>query len=361
MIYAVAWKRFQTDLRRRGEAGPGQMTTIADVAARAGVGVGTVSRVLNNNPHISPQTRARVLAAIAELGYQPNQMARALSRGRTQTVGVIVPFFTSPSVVERLRGMVETLRQTGYDLILYNVESVSQRHEHFRSLAQPGRVDGVLVVSLRPEKAEIKRFREARIPLVLVDSAHPDVPHVIIDDFQGGYMAARHLLDLGHRRVAFVGDPEQNPFGFTSSVRRLAGFRQALLEAGVPLPDSRVREGPHGRHVAHRLTSELLALPDRPTAIFAASDTQALGVLEAAQEHGLAVPQDLSIIGFDDIEVSPYVGLTTVRQPLAQSGARGASLLLAELAGQGAGGVEEVLPLELVLRKTTAPPKRRDP
>lgn len=332
------------------------MATIADVAARANVGIGTVSRVLNHSPNISPKTRAKVLAAISELNYRPNHMARGLSSGRTHTVGAIVPFFTHPSAVERLRGIVETLRDSDYDLVLFNVESVHQRNEHFTSLAHRGRVDGVIVQSLHPTDAEVQAFQTEAMPVVLVDTEHPAVPHITTDDLRGGYMAGRHLVDLGHRRVAFVGDPPHNPFGFTSSLKRLHGFRKALEEAGVQLSAPYVKEGPHGRHVAHRLTSELLALPEPPTAIFAASDTQALGVLEAAQQCGLSVPRDLSIIGFDDVEVAPYVGLTTVRQALGQSGARGAELLLSMLRGEEVGAVREVLPLELIVRKTTAPP-----
>lgn len=335
------------------------MPTIADVAARAKVSVGTVSRVLNNAPHISPKTRARVLAAIEELGYQPNELARNLSRGRTNCIGVIVPFLTTPSVVERLRGIIDGLGESGYDLALYNVETVRQRNQHFQQLANRSRVDGLVILSLPPGDEDVKRFQAARVPVVLVDVAHPQLPHVVIDNVQGGYLATRHLLDLGHRRIAFVGDPADNPFGFSSSVDRRQGFLKAMAEAGVAVPPEYLKEGPHGRHVAHRLTLELLTLPEPPTAIFAASDTQALGVLEAATQFGLQVPRDLSVVGFDDVEVAAYVGLTTVRQPLRQSGVRGAELILAALQGQPAPvGLREVLPLELVVRRTTAPPGR---
>lgn len=333
------------------------MATIQDVAARAKVSVGTVSRVLNNSPLLSPRTREKVLDAIRELDYRPSQLARSLSLGRTNTVGVIVPFFTQASVVQRLRGVVDTLRGTGYDLVLFSVDSPAQREEHLRNLVRRDRAEGLLIFSLRPQDRDAERFRSARVPVVLVDAVHPSLPHVIVDDVQGGFLATRHLLDLGHRRIAFVGDPVDNPFGFTSSRDRRDGFLRALAEKGIAPPAAYLKEGAHGRHVAHRLTSELLGLPEPPTAIFAASDTQALGVQEAAQQAGLSVPGDLSIIGFDDIEVAPYVGLTTVRQPLYETGARGAELLLAGLRGQTMEPVREVLPLEVVARKTTAPPR----
>jgi DNA-binding LacI/PurR family transcriptional regulator len=153
-----------------------------------------------------------------------------------------------------------------------------------------------------------------------------------------------------------MGDDSDPRYGFVSSARRFEGHRRALRAAGLPAPREYRREGPHGRAIAHRLTRELLGLPDRPTAIFAASDTQALGVLEAATAAGLDVPGDLSVVGFDDLEVSAYVGLTTVRQALRDSGRRGAELLVAAVEGRAPAPLEEVLPLELVARRTAGPP-----
>jgi LacI family transcriptional regulator len=195
------------------------------------------------------------------------------------------------------------------------------------------------------------------IPMVLVDLSHPGVTHVYTDDIEGGRMATRHLLELGHRRIGFVGDFSDNPFGFTSSAHRCAGFQESMRRAGLEVPPEYVMEGEHSRDVAVRMATELLDLPEPPTAIFAASDTQAFGVLEAAAAAGVEVPGKLSVIGFDDIEVAAYVGLTTVRQPLRYSGARGAQLLL-DLAESGAAAepVVEKLRLDLIVRRTTAAP-----
>lgn len=332
------------------------MPTIADVARMAGVGVGTVSRVLNDSPRVSEPTRSAVLATIDALDYRPSRHGRRLSLGRTLTLGVVVPFFTSPSAVERMRAFVDGIAGSRYDLALFNVTTPGERDRHLDDLTRGDRADGILIVTLPPTDAEVDGFAAAGVPVVLVDAAHPALPHVIVDDVDGGYIATRYLLDLGHRRIGFVGGPVPNPFGFTSSPRRQTGYRNALDEAGLDLPLDYVREGPFGRHVAHWLTNELLRLPEPPTAIFAASDTQALGVLEAADRAGLAVPGGLSVIGFDDIEVASYVGLTTVRQPLAESGKRGAELLLAALGGSSPAPSAELLPLELVVRRTTAPP-----
>jgi DNA-binding LacI/PurR family transcriptional regulator len=324
---------------------------IRDVAERAGVGVGTVSRVLNDSPGVARATRDRVRAVVDELGYRPSASARRLSLGRTMTLGVVAPFFTRPSVVERLRGIDDVIGDSPYDLMLFNVETPEQRAAALTRFARRDRVDGVIVISLPLADAEVRALRRDGVRAVVVDGAHRALPHVTIDDVEGGRMAVRHLLDAGHRRVAFVGDREGNPFGFGSSQRRLAGMTEVLAAAGLELPPERVRRGPHGRAAAHAMTAELLALVSPPTAIFAASDVQALGVLDAAAEAGVDVPGALSVVGFDDIDLADAAGLTTVRQPLRESGRAGARLLLSVLGDERA----KVAPLpavQLVRRRT---------
>jgi LacI family transcriptional regulator len=336
------------------------MVTIADVAARAGVGTATVSRVLNDSPKVSVSTRQRVLAAIEVLDYRPSPLARALSRGRSQTIGVVVPFFTHASAIERLRGVVAALHSSRYDLVLFDIESPAHRDEHFASLTGRDRADGLLVLSLPPSREHLEGLRAAEVPMVLVDAHAPGVPAVVTDDVEGGRMATRHLLALGHRQIAFIGEGPDNAFGFTSSAKREEGYRSVLKAAGVHIRQGYVRHGPHDRVAARRLTEQLLSLRHPPTAIFASSDVQATGVLEAARAADLAVPGDLSVVGFDDIELSGYAGLTTVHQPLFDSGLLGARMLLDILAGARQAAAEEhYLPLELVERSTTAPPRSR--
>jgi LacI family transcriptional regulator len=328
---------------------------IRDVAARAGVGVGTVSRVLNDAPGVASATRDHVRAIMDELGYRPSATARNLSLGRTLTVGVIAPFFTSPSVVERLRGIDDVIGRSPYDLTLYNIETPDQRRVALRRFARRDRVDGLLLISLLLTPGEVRAVNRHELPVVLVDVAHTPLPHVAIDDVLGGAIAGRHLVADGHRQVAFVGDVERNPFGFASSERRLKGFRAALQEAGVTLPSSYIRRGPFGRATAGRLTRQLLALRRRPTAVFAASDVQAFGVLDAAARAGLTVPDDLSVIGFDDIQLAAEIGLTTVRQPLRESGRAGASLLLSALNGDAPAQASTLPELTVVRRRTVGP------
>lgn len=337
------------------------MVTIRHVAARAGVGAGTVSRVLNGSPKVSSTTRARVLAAIEELAYRPNPLAQGLSRGRCQTLGVVVPFFTHASAVERLRGVVAALDDSRYDLVLFNVESPMHRDEHFASLTRRDRADGLLVLSLPPRPAELDRFTAAGVPVVLVDARATGVPSVATDDEEGGRMATQLLIDLGHERIAFIGEPPDNPLGFVSATARQRGYATVLAAAGLP---EIVAHGPHDRVIAQALAADLLKRDPRPTAIFASSDVQATGVLAAAREAGMRVPDQLSVVGYDDIEVSAYVGLTTVRQPLFESGRLGTRLLLDALHGDGTSAADahvHELPLQLVERETTglAPRRRR--
>ena len=330
--------------------------TIADVAAHAGVGVATVSRVFNGHPNVADPTRERVLAAIRELDYRPSSVARNLSLRCTFVIGVVVPFFTNPSAVERLRGIVAGLEASPYDLALFDVESPDRQRRAFDTFGRGDRADGLLVVSLVPPDVELVRLEAARIPCVLVDAPHPALPTVLSDDVEGGILATRHLLDLGHRRIAFIGDKPRDRFRFHSSRDRTEGYMRELARAGLAVRPDYLREGTQNRDVARKIAEDLLRLPEPPTAIFAASDTQGLGVLEAAQALGARVPDELSVIGFDDVEAASYVGLTTVRQPLYESGRRGAELLLRALAGGGLDAHSEVLPLELVVRRTTAAP-----
>jgi len=327
---------------------------IADVAALAGVGVATVSRVMNGSPSVRPATRERVLEAVRTLNYRPSSMARNLSLQRTMVVAALLPWFTNPSAVQRVRGIVEGLSSSQYDLMVFDIESEDRQRRAFELFDRGDRADGLLVVSTLPPEQEVERIRAARIPCILVDAVHPALPSIAVDDVGGGELATRHLVELGHRRIALIGDPPPE-FRFEWSRDRTRGYAQALRQAGIAVRPEYVREGTRLLHVARAIATELLSLPERPTAIFASSDTQALGTLEAARTLGIRVPQELSVVGFDDIEVASYVGLTTVRQPLAESGRRGAQLLLRALGGRPVDLRTELLPLELVVRGTTGP------
>jgi LacI family transcriptional regulator len=338
--------------------------TIADVAVASGVGVGTVSRVINGAANVREATRASVLKVIEQLGYRPSHLAASLSRGTPRTVAIVVPQLTRPSAVMRLAGALGVLDEQGYETVVCNVDTPKQRDHHLTALASRHRADGVIVVSLRLSAAQLAAFRRAGVPLVTIDVLTPGVPQTLTDDVAGGRLATGHLLALGHRRIGFVGDTMRGAaaasrigLGFITSQHRLTGYRQALAAAGLGYDRALVRRGPHGPANAEALAGELLALPDPPSGVFAASDTQAMGVLAAADRYGISVPADLSVIGFDDIESAALLGLSTVRQPLADSGAEGARRLCALLRGERVRPLRQQLPLEVVQRASTARPR----
>jgi DNA-binding LacI/PurR family transcriptional regulator len=332
--------------------------TIRDVAQKAGVGLATVSRVLNNSPLVSDTTRERVKAAIAELDYRPNETARRLSLGKTLTIAVVTPFFTRPAFVERLRGVEQVVAESLYDLVLYNVETPERRDNYMRLLPRREKADGLLIISLPPRNEDLPFLASSPVPIVLVDANHPSLTmlnRVTTDDVAGGRLATQHLLDLGHRRIAYLSDHFETPFNFTASYDRYMGYCQALTTAGLHVRPEYHGCGEHSQTEAHRLALDLLRLPEPPTAVFAASDTQAMGVLAAARDLGLRVPDDLSVIGYDDIELAEHLQLTTIRQQLLESGRRGVRLLLNKLAAPHSEPTSEVLSINLVVRATTGP------
>jgi DNA-binding LacI/PurR family transcriptional regulator len=333
--------------------------TIRDVARKAGVSPGTVSRAINNSPLVNEETRERILQVVQELNYSPNLAARRLSVGKTLTIAVIVPFFTRPSVSERLNGVMSALSESYYDLLIHNIETPEQRDAGFQDVLRRDRVDGALIVSLPIPDRYVEQVAKAELPVVLIDTCQAQLSAfhcVTVDDVAGGKAVAEYLISQGHTRIGFIGDVVDNPFHFTSSRDRYLGYREALALAGIEFDSRYYCEDEHGRRQARSAAKRVLSLPEPPSAIFAASDTQAVGVMEAAREMGLRIPQELSVVGYDDIELADIMGLTTVRQSLFESGRRGAELLLETLQDPELEPVQELLPTELIVRSTTAPP-----
>lgn len=327
--------------------------TIHDVAKRAGVGIGTVSSVINNSRAVNDETRHRVMQAIDELDYTPHPAARQLSSGKTFNIGAIIPFFTRPAAVERLRGVMSVIAPSEYDFTLFSVETSAQRADQLRDVPRRGRVDGLIIFSCPPTPREAKRILDSKIPTVLIDGFHPDFHSIYIDNVAGGYMATKHLIGLGHRRIGYVGDPIDDPIGFYVSRDRFQGYRQALDEAGISFDPAYHRQGPHSMESGREMALSLLQQPNPPTAVFAFSDTIAFGVMEAAKELGVAIPGDLALIGFDDIELARLYGLSTIRQQLFETGVMGAEMLLNLINNPGSEQLHIKLSTELVARHST--------
>jgi DNA-binding LacI/PurR family transcriptional regulator len=334
--------------------------TIQDVARHADVAVGTVSRVINGSPGVKPATRQRVLDAIGELDYSPNLIARSMTSRRTGSVGVIVPFFTRPFFSEVLRGVEVAITQAGREFMLYNVQSNEQCESHFRMLPKQRKVDGLLVISLYPDDATATGFRRAGMPVVLVDAYHPLLTSLVVNNVEGAYQAVKCLIEHGHRRIGFINGIAEGDFHFNPGNDRFVGLHRALGEAGVLYEPDLVLTAEWDRQGGRQAALQLLTRPDRPTAIFAASDLQAVGVLEAARSLNMSVPADLSVIGFDGIELSEIMELSTIQQPMQHMGELGAQKLIAQI--EGAADIRprpELIRLQtsLVQRRTiTTPP-----
>jgi DNA-binding LacI/PurR family transcriptional regulator len=333
---------------------------MAEVAKHAGVGIGTVSRVLSGSSKVSDTTRGKVQASAELLGYQRSRKSAVQHTKVSRLIAVLVPFFDEQSAFQRLRGVVAQLAPHGCEVVLHNVESPGQARSKLMELPRSLILDGLIVISLPLQADEGERLVSARFPTVLVDTSSPGLPSVRIDDRAGGALATKHLIDLGHTRIAFVSEPPHNPFGFVAGAHREEGFRTTMAEAGLEVPDSMVRYGAYLHSAARQMAVELLSMDRRPTAIFAASDVQAIGCLEAATQLGVRVPADLSVVGYDDVDLAGLMGLSTVRQPLVYSGERGADLIVEALSMRHRQPSTEMLELELVVRTTTAAARRKE-
>lgn len=326
--------------------------TVYEVAREAGVSIATVSRVLNTPEKVNAATRTRVLAVIDSLGYVPKAEAVARARKSSGRIGVLAPFFTLPSFVQRLRGVADALAGSPYELVIYNVDSSARRDTHLANLSVTRRLDGLIVMALPFSDEVAERLVAHDLKTVLLEFSRERFSSIRIDDQLGGRMAAEYLLNAGHQRCAFVGDSDLPDYAIHTSDWRLAGYREALAQANCPLPDAYIALAPHRRENARLAALKLLDLPLPPSAVFAASDNQAMGVLQAARQRGLSVPCDLAVIGFDDLEVAEYIGLTTIHQPLVESGRVAVELLLSCLADPERPPQRVRLPLRLVSRET---------
>src|SRR3989440_9820707 len=329
--------------------------TIHNVAQEAGVGIGTVSRVVNNSPDVKPATRERVLAAIHRLNYKPDPIARSMISKRTNSIGTIVPFFTRPSFMERLRGVEAVIAKLERELVLYNVETSAQRDHFFRELPLHRKVDGLLIISLSPDDAAAHRFRELGTPVVLIDAYSPLLTSLVVNNVEGAYQAVRCLIEKGHRSIGFINGEIEGNFKFNQANDRLIGLHRAFGEGGLLFEPELVLTSEWSRMGGKQAALQLLSQQKRPTAIFAASDMQAVGVLEAAKDLGIPVPEQLSGIGIEGIEVSELLELNTVRQPMQEMGEVGAARLV-ELIDNSAQTPELIrFDTRLIERHTTGP------
>ncbi len=333
--------------------------TIQDIAVRAGVSTATVSRALANPDFVSAKARARVLRAVSETGYTPNVAARHLRARRSMMILVVVPNLANPFFAEILRGIDDELAEAGYDMIIGNLDNRAEREARYVKLAMSGQVDGILNLTGRVPKGEGRTMAELGLPMAGVCARVPgqQSPHIVVSDRASSIQVAEHLVRLGHRRFGYCSGPKDN----INEVERYAGFLEGLAAAGIG-SDAVIRWPGEFHLVAGiRAAERFLAMSDRPTAVYAASDEMAIAFMKTVLTAGLKVPDDVSIVGFDGIDYAKFVEptLTTVHQPRQELGRAGARALLEEIAGKGSGERIIELPGELVLGGSTGPPPSR--
>ncbi len=330
--------------------------TIKDVAQVAGVGVGTVSRVLNDSPLVSSETREHVQQVITKLNYHPNAMAQGLSRRTSRTIGVLMPFLTMPFFVNVLQGIDNVLLDTNYDLIVLNVDKPEKRQQYLNNYVYSRRLDGLIGVTVPFDAAEVERLQAFECPVVVIDNRVDEFWSFYVNNTEGGQLATAHLLALGHTKIGYLGDLHGIVRGVPNTPEhRYSGYLLALEQAGIP-PDSRyTRFGIMSEANGYALTKDLMSQPDPPTAIFVYCDTAAVGALQALRDMNLRVPEDVSVVGFDDIDVARHINLTTIRQPMEQYGQHAANKILDLLSGTVMDSGQKCFALDLIERGTTGP------
>jgi LacI family transcriptional regulator len=308
----------------------GSKLTISDIARLAGVSKATVSRVINQKTNVDPVTRERVLRVINEKGFVPSITASGLAGGRSRLIGVLTLPFTQPFVPEIMRGVAELMEHTSYEIVLYSINPTSAHTDVLDRIIGMRLTSGLLAIMPRKMGKHLSDLRDHGLPVVVIDDQGPliDLPWVGIDNRESAYQATRHLIELGHRRIAHV----EGPVDFRCTDERYDGYQQALLDAGItPEPELLFKsdfttEG--GREIAEQIFA--LDESERPSAIFSANDNMAYGILDVAGEYSIRVPEDVAIVGFDDMPLSRYMrpALTTIRQPFYDIGKVAIELLL---------------------------------
>ena len=331
------------------------MATIRDVAKRAGVAPITVSRVINDSGYVSQETRARVEAAVAELGYVPNTLARSLRSRRTNTLALVLTDITNPFWTTVARGVEDAASEAGFTVIFCNTDESEVEQDRYLQVVLQKRVDGVLLVPARSTVEPVALIQEQGTPVVVLDRRVPEarVDVVRCDSEGGAYQLARLLLSLGHRRIVMLSGPRE----VSTAEDRVAGYRRALAERGLS-DDELVIYGAFTQASGYEMAGQALAHARRPTALFAANNFIAIGAMRALRDAGQRVPEDVALVGFDDLPpalvIDPF--LTVVAQPAYEMGQRATELLLARLSEGSAQAYQEVvLPTEVIVRRSSGP------
>ncbi|RDE32123.1 catabolite control protein A [Parageobacillus thermoglucosidasius] len=327
--------------------------TIYDVVREANVSMATVSRVVNGNPNVKPSTRKKVLEAIERLGYRPNAVARGLASKKTTTVGVIIPDISSIFFAELARGIEDIATMYKYNIILSNSDQNKEKELHLLNTMLAKQVDGILFMGGNITEEHVNEFQKSPVPIVLAATIEPNntIPSVNIDYEQAAFEAVAYLLEKGNKRVAYVTGPKDDPI----NQKKLAGYRRALETHGLTYDEELVIEGDNSYDSGIEAYEKIAELAEKPTAIFAGTDEMALGVIHSAQDHGVRIPDQLEVIGFDNTRLATMVRprLTTVMQPMYDIGAVAMRLLTKYMNKENVENHIVVLPHRIEYREST--------
>ena len=331
-------------------------TSISDVAARANVSVATVSRALRGLPNVAEATRLRVMQAAEDLDYVVNPNASRLAAGHNTTVGVVLPHTVGWYFQHVMTGIQALLYQRGYDMLIYTVPNPAARDRFLADLPFRKRVDGLLVIDVPMTDVEQRMLASLDIPLVAIGEGGDHYPLIKVDNRRGAEIATNYLLDLGHERIGLVSGPLDDVMRFSVANDRHAGWAKSLADRGVAAEPSWVSTGDF--RMQHGVTGIIDLLRQSPglTAVLLMSDEMAIGALRVLSQQNIRVPQDLSIIGFDGQEITEFMGITTVAQPMERLGTQAGEVLMALIRGESPQGFPRVLPVSLVVRETTSVP-----
>ena len=326
--------------------------TIYDIADRADVSTATVSRVFNDESGVAPETRERVLEAAQALDYRPHASAQSLARQKTKLIAVVVPVLAQYFYMGVLRGVQEALAESDFDLLVYAPSRPGQMQKHLRRATQRGRSDGLLFLSTRVSTDIAAHLESTPQEIVLVDTEHPNFESISVDNEKGGYRATRHLIDRGYENIAHITADQPEP---PPAQNRRKGYERALEEAGQSPTIARGEKEPFAfeKRGGFRAMKDLLEREPVPDAVFCSSDMLALGAMQALDGAGYQVPEDVAIVGFDDVDVSTHIGLTTIRQPLLDFGKLGIEKLLRRIDDPHRNVSNTVFAPELVVRETS--------
>jgi LacI family transcriptional regulator len=337
-------------------------TTIKDVADKADVSITTVSHVINKTRFVSDELVQRVQAAMEELNYQPNTLARSLRMGETKTIGLIVPDNSNPFFAEVSRIIEDVGFNKGYGIFLCNSDGILEKEAAYIRMLIAKQVDGVIFIAAENSQENLTDLTRRNFPVVVVDRDLPDsmIDVVLVNNEQGGCDAVNYLLALGHKRIACITGPSQ----LTPSAGRVKGYRQALLDARIPVVEELIVPGDFRSLSGEKAMERLLQLDEPPSAVFACNDLMAIGAMRTMRNHNLRIPQDISVVGFDDISMSVEVtpALTTIAQPIAGLATCAAELLINRMQGNGESESAQriILNTQLVARDSCAPHSKED-